>query len=240
MRKRFLGGFGLVAATALVGAISAAPASAAPCLPTPQGTAQLVDPAVVTGPVDATGCDIGVYYSATGAGAISNADIFGADKFGVFVDGGDVTIDDSQIHDISVPFDGVQQGVGVRYSNDATGSVTDSDIYRYQKNGFVIRGENTSVDTIGNTVSGLGKVAFIAQNGIQYDSGAAGTIADNLVRNHYYTGCSAKDAQKTGCTWTVATGILLFDVDSTEVKTTNNTYRDNQRNHTLITSSSVG
>ena len=239
MQKRFLGGFGLVAVTALVGAISAAPASAAPCTPTPQGTAAVVDAPVVTGDVDATGCDIGAYYSDGAAGAITAADIHGADRYGVFVDGGDVTIDNSQIHDISVPFDGVQQGVGVRYSNDATGSVTDSDIYRYQKNGFVIRGENTSVDTIGNTVTGLGKVAFIAQNGIQYDSGAAGTIADNLVRDHYYTGCSAKDAQKTGCTWTVATGILLFDVDSTEVKTTNNTYRDNQRNHTLITSSSV-
>lgn len=51
-----------------------------------QFTAALIDPAVVTGPVDATECDIGVYLT-RGSGTVINANAFQGRPYGVVVDG---------------------------------------------------------------------------------------------------------------------------------------------------------
>ncbi|MDX6588502.1 MAG: hypothetical protein QOI31_2975 [Solirubrobacterales bacterium] len=244
MKNRFFSGFGVCAAVVALSATGAATAEAAPCTPvsTSQGamTAQLVNPANVTSTVNASGCDIGVYYNVGATGAINAADISGANKYGVFNDGGAVTVSNSDIHEIgNVPFDGVQIGVAVRYSNGATGSVTNSDIYRYQKNGFVISGQGTNVDVVGNSVTGNGPVAYIAQNGVQYSFGATGTVDSNDISDHYYTGCSNKDAAKTGCVAYVAAGLLFYDVNPSEVKGNQNKFRNNQRNQIMYPSAAV-
>src|SRR5690349_12180264 len=92
--------------------------AAATCTPvaTSRGafTAALVNPPAVTGDVDATGCDIAVYYDGTSPGAINNADVHSALWYGVFDDGAAVSIANSHIHDIGdTPFNGVQRGIGV-------------------------------------------------------------------------------------------------------------------------------
>ncbi len=51
-------------------------------------TAALINPPLtVTGVVDATGCNIGVYYDAGNTGSIKKAEIFGSNYFGVLVNG---------------------------------------------------------------------------------------------------------------------------------------------------------
>jgi hypothetical protein len=132
-------------------------------------TAALIDPAgTVSGPVNATGCNIGVYYD-TGTGAIRNAEIWGANYFGVVNNGGNVSLTRSFIHDIGeTPFNGTQHGVSVYwvFGSASSGVVSNNLIYRYQKGGIVINGNLASATVSGNEVLGLGPVNFIAQNGI--------------------------------------------------------------------------
>jgi hypothetical protein len=64
-------------------------------------TAALINPtSIVTGEVDATGCDVGVYFGPGHKGAVDGANIHGAIAFGVVVDSAKVTISNSQVHDI--------------------------------------------------------------------------------------------------------------------------------------------
>lgn len=180
----------------------AARAAAATCVPSGYGTltAALVNPGVVTGTVDATGCDIGVYFN-SGTGKVDGAAIFGARWFGVAVNGdvNKVTVDivDSHIFNIgSVPFDGGQWGVAVYYrayfvnGGSTSGRIAGNTIEQYQKAGIVTNGPRTNVQIRDNIVTGLGPVAFIAQNGIQVGYGATAVVMRNTVSNHSYTGYS--------------------------------------------------
>jgi hypothetical protein len=194
-------------------------------------TTLLYNPPAVTGPVNATGCDIAVYTD-TGSTTINAANISGASHYGVFIDkGASATITNSSVHDIgAVPFNGAQYGVGIAFRAGSTGSIDNTSIYRFQKNGTVFSGAGTNVSITNSTVTGLGPVPYIAQNGIQYSDGAAGVARGNTVTDLYYTGCSANDAAKTGCVPYVSTAILLLDVDPKAVDTSNNKFRDDQRN----------
>lgn len=162
-------------------------------------TAAIVNPsAVVSGPVDASGCDIGVYFD--GDGHVENADISGALYYGVFVHGdatnASVDIIDSYIHDIGdSPFNGNQRGVGIYYraffsAGTATGRISGNTIQQYQKGGIVANGPGTDVQVQDNTVTGLGPVGFIAQNGIQIGYGASASVMKNSVSENSYTGTS--------------------------------------------------
>ena len=207
-------------------AITATSADATPCTPvvTSRGnfTAQLVNPPVVAGDVDATGCDIAVYYGPTFGGVIDDADVHGSVYYGVFNDGGTVTIKDSEIRDIGdPPPSGAQHGVAVWFERGAQGSVVDSVIYNYQKAGIVINGSatytHTYADIRGNSITGAGAVDYIAQNGVQVSRGASATIEDNEISDNDYT---PKD--------TLACGVLYFDADG--VRADRNFFRDNERN----------
>src|SRR4051812_31925705 len=115
---------GLLAATLFV---SSPRTKAMPAACTPTGfirdsinmTAASINPAgPVTGIINATGCNIGVYYSAGASGQIKGAEIYGANYFGVLANGddGDVSLDilNSNIHDIGEsPRNGTQHGVGI-------------------------------------------------------------------------------------------------------------------------------
>lgn len=159
-------------------------------------TAALIDPSgVVSGDVDATGCNVGVYYD-NGTGYVSGANIHGANYFGVLVNGDantvTVNVTKSSIHNIGdVPFSGDQHGVAVYYRSFGTGSVagtiSGNTISLYQKGGITANG-NANVSIHDNTVTGNGNVDYIAQNGIQLGWGAAGQVQGNTVSGHSYTG----------------------------------------------------
>lgn len=170
---------------------------------TPSGfnglTAALVNPGEVTGVVNASGCDIGVYYN-TGEGKIANAEIFGALYYGVMIngDGSNVAVDvlSSWIHQIGdLPFNGNQRGVAIYYrayfsAGTATGRVSGNTIEQYQKGGIVANGPGTDVQILDNIVTGNGPVSYIAQNGIQVGYGANASVMRNTVSEHSYTGTS--------------------------------------------------
>jgi hypothetical protein len=171
-------------------------------------TAALINPAMVRGNVNATGCHIGVYYGPGASGEIKNANIAWARYFGVVVDGsaGSSTVDiiDSTIHAIGEsPQNGLQHGVGIYYAafNDAGtagGRVSGNHLFDYQKGGIVVNGPGASVLVQDNNVEGQGAIGYIAQNGIQFGYGSSGSIMRNTVTGHSFTGAS-----------TVSGGILV-------------------------------
>ncbi len=224
-------------ALALVVAAVAAP-RATSCTPTGffrdsiNMTAALINSGDVTGVVNATGCNIGVYYGPGAGGRVHDAEVFGANYFGVVVNGdaGAVSADvlDSWIHDIGEsPLNGSQHGVAIYYratgpTAGASGKISGNTIERYQKGGIVANFEGTSVIVSNNTVTGLGPVNFIAQNGIQIGYGASANVMKNTVTGNSYTGTS-----------TVSGGIIVVggpyygEAYTTNTKIVQNTVRNN-------------
>ena len=193
-------------------------------------------PATATG----DGCDIVAAFDDGAPHAISGSDISGAPRFGVLADKeSTVTIDDSHVHDIGDLSSGVQAGVAIEYVGGADGSVSDSTIDRYQKNGFVIADDGTNVDVVNNTIDGGGPTSVIARNGVQYSDFASGLVRNNLIQRHQYTGCSAKDSVKTGCTWYQSAGLFLFNINEPEVDASLNKFRDNDKNQFNIPAAAV-
>lgn len=117
------------------------------------------------------------------------------------------------------PASGNQQGNALYiYSDDNTSRTINVDsisIHDYQKNGAVFAGNNLTVNISNSTVKGLGQIAFIAQNGIQYSNGATGAIDGNVITDNYYTPAN----------WS-ATGILLYGAGA-NLKITNNELSNN-------------
>jgi hypothetical protein len=237
----------LVAASVGVSAIGASSASAAViCQPTTfvrdnhPLTAALINPPTVATEVDATGCDIGVYYSPGTTGDIGGANIHGAVYYGVLVNAAAVNVTNSDVHLIGDnPFSGAQHGVGVFYTTldqaneiayqngqpytttvpnaRATGTLSDSNIYAYQKNGVVVGGPGAAVTVSGNTVDGEGPISYIAQNGVQFSRGGAGSVTKNRISDHFY---SPPDVE--------ACGLLFFN--SGAVKSSGNKFRADELN----------
>ncbi len=163
-------------------------------------TAAMVNPSTtVTGPIDAGGCDIGIFFDG-GKGSINQAEIYNAVRFGVVVDGDNnnvaVDIRNSSIHNIGDnPFSGNQYGVAIYYrayflAGSASGTISGNQISDYQKGGIVANGQGTSVIITDNTVTGQGPVDYIAQNGIQVGYGATASVMQNTVSGNSYTGTS--------------------------------------------------
>jgi len=153
----------------------------------------------VTGTLDATGCNIGVYYdNAHLPGNVTGANIFGANYYGVVVNGdaGSMTVNvtNSQIHDIGEhPLNGTQHGNAIYYrafGGTASGTISGNAIWTYQKNGITLNGA-VSATVSDNTVAGEGPVDYIAQNGIQLGYGAAGSVTGNIVTGNAYTGLNS-------------------------------------------------
>jgi parallel beta helix pectate lyase-like protein len=149
----------------------------------------------VTGPLDATGCNIGVYYGHDNSGTVNGADIHGANYYGVVANAANVDVTNSQIHDIGEsPLNGSQHGVGVLYTtvdrpagSTATGMLSGNTIWNYQKNGVVVSGTGAAAQVLDNTVTGQGPIDYIAQNGIEIASGATAQIKGNTVTGNWYT-----------------------------------------------------
>jgi hypothetical protein len=225
----------LLCGALLLVALAAAPAAAqAACatVNTSRGTftAAYVN-ADLTGDVDGTGCDIAAYYDDGAAHTVSAADVHGSLWYGA-----DVAVTDSDVHDIGdTPFNGVQRGLAILFGNTAgepvSGTVDGNDVFDYQKNGITAT-HNTTIDVTDNTVTGFGKVEFIAQNGIQVSSGATPEdFAGNVVTGNHYSGPSKP---------TVATGILLFgaNIEGRDVGRISSSNDVNHNQSNIATSSS--
>jgi hypothetical protein len=207
----------------------------------------------VTGSLDATGCNIGVYYANTHTGNVTGATIFGANYFGVVVNGdvGSVTVNvtGSSIHDIGeTPLNGSQHGTGIYYralsTGTASGVISGNTVASYQKNGITVNG-SVSATISNNTVTGQGPVPYIAQNGIQLGYGAKATVTGNTVSGNAYTGSNfassggilvvGGEAFGSGLAYTVGlsitkntltgndVGVWLYNADAAGLAPTTNT-----------------
>ena len=149
---------------------------------------------------------------------MSGADIFGANYFGVVVNGTTANVTNSLVHDIGeVPLNGAQHGNAVVFIGGASGTISGNTVSSYQKNGITVSGAGTSASVLNNVVTGEGQIAYIAQNGIQISFGATATVRGNTVSGNWYTPAD-----------TVACGLLLFDASG--VKTQMNTLFANEVN----------
>jgi len=143
--------------------------------------------------VNASGCDIGVYVNVGSGNFVPN---------------------------------GVQTGIGILFAEGSSGMIDSNTVANYQKGGIVVDGCNpserpscaatapTSATVMNNTVTGLGPVDFIAQNGIQISRGAQATsLAGNTVSRNLYTQ-DATSGCEPGCVGSAvgvtAMGILFF------------------------------
>src|SRR6185312_8600108 len=193
-----------------LGAVVPFTAHAAPCTPTGfirdgiNMTAARINPTTtVSGDIDATGCNIGVYYGPTFTkkGKVDGANVHGANYYGIVVQKAKVDVTNSYVHQIGeTPLNGSQHGVGIYYatiagqlngdctSGSTSGQVTNNSVSSYQKGGIVVACTGTQVDVKRNVVQGEGPVSYIAQNGIQIGYGAESEVSDNMVADNSYTG----------------------------------------------------
>jgi hypothetical protein len=105
--------------------------------------------------------------------------------------------------------EGCQGGLAVLVQSAAGGTsavvVQDSSVHDYQKNGITASGPGTTLTARRNRVTGLGPTPHIAQNGIQVSGGATGSVEDNTIANHVWTGCTPE-----ACAF-VSTNLLVFE-----------------------------
>jgi hypothetical protein len=149
---------------------------------------------------------------------------------GILLDGASGVLADNHVVDLRQDASGCQEGNGIEVRNQLEGrapftrrgrdvhvAVTGNEVRGYQKTGIVVNGSVLAL-VHGNTVQGLGKVPYIAQNGVQVAFGGAGVVSHNTITNNYYTGTA--DAQ--------ACGVLLFQDDHARPR--GNAFAGNQRN----------
>ncbi|MFL5401815.1 MAG: right-handed parallel beta-helix repeat-containing protein [Gemmatimonadales bacterium] len=195
------------------------------------------DVAIVRTVIDATGCDIGIYYPpTTTAGSVDQSTVAGAFYFGVVNHSAHVDVTRSSVSNIGDrPFSGAQHGNAIFYTTEnqiidpitgvitvvaagsTSGVISGNQVSLYQKGGIIVRGAGASAEIFDNEVRGLGPVNFIAQNGIQISFGGSGVVRENIVSENDYT-----PPGTTSC------GILLFEAAG--VKVQQNTYFDNETN----------
>ena len=224
----------LIAGVVLAVAVGASSAVAA-CTPTGffRDSMDLTAAVIATGDIsdqtiDATGCNIGIYYGPGTSGTVENSEVSNSNYFGIVVTGEDslgnigttsVDVTSNKIHNIGEnPFNGTQHGVGVYYfaSSDgasATGAISGNMVYLYQKGGIVANEPNAAVSISENTVTGIGPVPYIAQNGIQIGFGGDGLIMRNAVTGNSYTGPNLASSSGIlifgGCGSALTTGVRI-------------------------------
>src|SRR6266853_3127992 len=167
----------LITGLALAGAVCASPAGAA-CTPTGffrdgmNLTAKVIADGDISGQtIDASGCNIGMYYGPGTSGTVESSVVFGSNYFGIVATGEDsllnvgttsVDVTNSNIHNIGEkPFNGTQHGVAVYYyafsdGASATGAISGNTVSLYQKGGIVVNGPNAAASISQNTVMGNG------------------------------------------------------------------------------------
>jgi len=183
--------------------------------------------------INATGCNIGIFYGPGTSGTVDNIDVHGANYFGVLVVGnlvdsggnetspGATSVDviNSAIKDIGEnPFNGTQHGLAIYYracaaGSSATGTISNNSVSLYQKGGITVNCPGAAATVSSNTVAGNGPVNYIAQNGIQIGYGAGGQVMRNKVTGHSYTGPNGASSAGIlvfgGCGSALTTGVQV-------------------------------
>ena len=190
--------------------------------------------------VGAFGYDIAILVEGPGL-TIHGLTIHDAEQFGIAVDAqSDVKVTGCEIYNIgyhssdgSFAPNGLQRGNAIYYYG-SSGEISYNTVYSYQKGGIIANfpsSDGEPVNILYNTVTGLGSVPFIAQNGIQMGWGAKGTIRGNTVSGNYYISYEVPGEGKAiGQQDWVSCGILLYLVEPGEngVKPSQNKIQDNQ------------
>jgi Right handed beta helix region len=155
----------------------------------------------------------------------------GSIGYGVFVGGG-ATLNylNSRVtltRDLAPPLSGCQNGTGIRFGAAATsqvgsGSVQNSTVETFQKNGITVDNVGSNAAISGNTIIGEVPPPGIAQNGIQVSRGATATITNNTVRNEQCGAASCGPAFNQES----ATAILLFNPGNTTISSNTLTNSD--------------
>lgn len=144
---------------------------------------------------------------------------------GILLEGASGVVSNNHIVNLRQDASGCQEGTGIEVRNapftkkghDVYVAVTGNEVRGYQKSGIVVNGSVLTL-VYGNTVRGLGRVPYIAQNGVQVGFGGAGLVSHNSIKDNFYTGTA--DAQ--------ACGVLLYQDDhATQL---GNSFAGNQRN----------
>jgi hypothetical protein len=159
-------------------------------------TAVLINPTgTVSVDVDATGCDIGIYYNAATFFTVDGATVHNANAFGIVNNGANVTIQNSDIHTIGVTNTFDDQGYGIYFAiaSHSAGSITGNTVSDYRIAGIVVnsgldRAHASNVGIGSNVVVGSGPDPGVAQTGIQQGFGAIGSVLNNTVISNQYTG----------------------------------------------------
>ncbi len=121
----------------------------------------------------------------------------GTNLIGIFYQNssGKIVDDVARNQILDSPYQGCQVGLGIDVESDSGApavTIANSSVHRYQKNGITAGGPGTGggpVMTItGNSVTGIGATAAIAQNGIQIGYGSTGKVTGNYVTDDIYTG----------------------------------------------------
>ncbi len=130
-------------------------------------------------------------------------------------DGASGSITDNSVTGINQGASGCQEGNAIEvrnapfdgtHPNTQTVTIRGNTIADFQKTGILANGD-VQVNITENTVTGLGPVNFIAQNGIQVGFGGVAVVRDNEVSMAVFTGPD----------WT-STGVLLFQADNVMVQ----------------------
>lgn len=143
---------------------------------------------------------------------------------GILFDGASGIIKDNTVLNINQGASGCQEGNGIEVRNapfDAGGSdvlvwISGNTVTNYQKTGIVTNG-SVAATIVGNVITGVGPVDYIAQNGIQIGYGGTAIVQENQVSGNDYTPKS----------W-LSCGLLMFDADG--VRASQNHYANNERN----------
>jgi hypothetical protein len=183
--------------------------------------------------VNATGCNVGIFYGPGTNGTVDSSSVSGANYFGILVVGNlvdsggnetspgatSVDVTNSVVNDIGEnPFNGTQHGVAIYYracatDSSATGTISGNAISAYQKGGITVNCPGAAVSVNGNTVVGNGPVNYIAQNGIQIGFGASGHVMRNTVTGNSYTGMNNASSAGIlvfgGCGGELTTGVQI-------------------------------
>ena len=169
---------------------SAPVAEAVTCQPTGTGlSAVVINQSVIDQTVDAAGCDVGIFLDEDGH-VVRDATVEGggpdapAEQFGVRVHGASASVVNSTF---LAPDDAGGQLIQIAYVEGATGKVAGNRLEGRHRTAVLLRGNGTSATVRDNEVVGVGPITNgWAENGIQVDQGAGGTIKGNLVKDHWY------------------------------------------------------
>ena len=138
----------------------------------------------------------------------------GADRLrGILFDGAAGSITNNHVIDINQGASGCQEGNAIEVRNapfntsgpDVAVTISGNVVTGYQKTGILANGSVVAT-ILNNTVTGIGPVNYIAQNGVQVGFGGSGNVQGNTISGNFYTGPD------------LACGILFFEADGVKQK----------------------